>query len=82
MFRFILIGTLLILMFLLARSALRGRRRRNAEDQFLTNTSMIQDPFCKAYTPRGSAVAAKIGGQTYYFCSGNCAQAFERQLKG
>jgi YHS domain-containing protein len=41
---------------------------------------MVQDPVCKAYVPRGSAVSADIGGQTYLFCSRDCADTFQSQI--
>lgn len=43
---------------------------------------MIQDPVCRTYVPKGDAVEASIGGQTYYFCSPNCAQTFRQRLSG
>jgi len=41
---------------------------------------MVQDPVCKTYVPRGSAVSADVGGQTYLFCSRDCADTFQNQI--
>ncbi|MBM4125517.1 MAG: YHS domain-containing protein [Nitrospira sp.] len=43
---------------------------------------MVEDPVCHMYVPRGSAVTASVGGQTYYFCSRDCAQIFQQQQAG
>ena len=37
---------------------------------------MVQDPNCLTYVPKGSAVRKNLGGETYYFCSQACADAF------
>ncbi|MBP6263013.1 MAG: YHS domain-containing protein [Nitrospira sp.] len=41
---------------------------------------MIQDPVCRVFIPRENAIRREIGGQTYFFCSQNCATTFERKL--
>ncbi|MGH3055579.1 MAG: YHS domain-containing protein [Gaiellaceae bacterium] len=43
---------------------------------------MVQDPVCKVFVPRGTAITEDIGGQTYYFCSQSCAHKFQEQLAG
>lgn len=81
MYRLLIIIGLLIVLYFLLRSVLReylsgrdGARKLTGKDQ------MVQDPVCRMYVPKASAVASDIGGQTYYFCSQDCAQAFARQL--
>ncbi|MEW6543865.1 MAG: YHS domain-containing protein [Nitrospirota bacterium] len=82
MYRLLLVLGLLIIFYFLLRSAVReflGRRK----DQALTGRDqMVQDPVCRMYVPKGAAVEASIGGQTYYFCSHDCAQTFRQQLSG
>ncbi|MBI4401168.1 MAG: YHS domain-containing protein [Nitrospirae bacterium] len=79
MYRLILIVGLLVVAYFLLRSAIREFRGR--KDQTLTDKNlMVQDPVCRMYVPRESAVAASIGGQTYYFCSRDCADTFQKQL--
>jgi YHS domain-containing protein len=41
---------------------------------------MVQDPNCRVFVPKGVAVQEQIGGQTYFFCSRDCAKAFQKQL--
>lgn len=83
MYRLLLVAGLLTVLYFLLRSAIRELKRKNGQDQALTgNNEMIQDPACRTYVPRDSAVSASIGGQTYYFCSQDCAQTFRKQLAG
>jgi YHS domain-containing protein len=83
MYRLLIIIGLLIVLYFLLRGVVReylsgrgGTRTLTGKDQ------MVQDPVCRMYVPKGSAVASDIGGQTYYFCSRDCAQTFAKQLSG
>lgn len=83
MYRLLIVLILLIVLFFLLRSALRELRRKPEERALGRNPNqMIQDPVCRLYVPKGSAVSANMGGQTYYFCSTECAKAFQKQLSG
>ncbi len=42
---------------------------------------MVQDPFCKTYIPLRSAQRKVIQGQEYFFCSKECADSFEKEMK-
>lgn len=79
MYRLLLILGLLILLYFLVRKAFREYAKPSLLDREGRN-EMIQDPSCRTYIPRETAVSASIGGQTYYFCSAGCAQAFRKQL--
>lgn len=39
-----------------------------------------QDPVCGMYVSKKDAIVRQINGRTYYFCSQNCANEFERKL--
>jgi YHS domain-containing protein len=81
MYRLLLVLGLLIVLFFLLRSVIRDLLAKRGESHEITEKNhMVQDPVCRMYVPRGSAVAASIGGQTYYFCSNDCAQTFQKQL--
>lgn len=81
MYRLLLVLGLLVLLYFLLRSAVRELRGKKGPDQTVTDKNqMVQDPVCRMYVPKGSAVEASIGGQTYYFCSRDCAQTFQKQL--
>ncbi len=83
MYRILIILGLLVVLYLVLRSVVReiwGKRREN--QPLLSKNQMLQDPVCRVYIPRESAVAASIGGQTYYFCSNTCAETFQKQFSG
>lgn len=83
MYRLLFILGLLVLLYFLLRNAYRELKGKKGTDQTLTDKNqMVQDPVCRMYVPKGSAVGASVGGQTYYFCSQDCANTFQKQLSG
>ena len=42
---------------------------------------MVQDPYCETYIPKREAVKKVIEGQTYSFCSEECANKFEAEKR-
>ncbi|MBM4122803.1 MAG: YHS domain-containing protein [Nitrospira sp.] len=83
MYRLLFILGLLVLLYFLLRNAYRELKGKKGTDQTLTDKNqMVQDPVCRMYVPKGSAVEASVGGQTYYFCSQDCANTFQKQLSG
>ena len=84
MYRIILILVLLTLLYFLLRSALRELRERarrgDPNRQISDKHQMVQDPNCRVFVPKGAAVQEQIGGQVYFFCSRDCAKAFQKQL--
>lgn len=83
MTRLLIILALLIVLYLILRLVVRefwGRSRKGDDPALIDRNQMLQDPVCRAYVPRESAVSARVGGQTYYFCSKNCADTFQKQL--
>ena len=81
MIRTVLVLALLGVLFLLLRSAIRELRRVKGERVPIPRKDvMVQDPVCLSYVPKSTAVAADVGGQTYFFCSRQCAQSFQERL--
>jgi YHS domain-containing protein len=81
MYRLLLIVGLLIILYFLLRSTIREFLSNKGQGtEVLGKDDMVQDPVCRTYVPRGSAVSARIGGQTYFFCSQDCAHTFRQQL--
>ena len=79
--RLVLVAGVLVVGYFLIRSAIkefRGIKRPTPPP--IGKDDMVQDPVCKMYVPRGSAVTADVGGQTYLFCSRDCAETFQKQL--
>ncbi|GKS56877.1 hypothetical protein YTPLAS18_04040 [Nitrospira sp.] len=81
MYRLLIVAGLLFLLYLLAKRAIQVWGQGGAGPPSDPN-QMVQDPVCKIFVPKGTAVSERIGGQTYYFCSSSCAKQFERQLSG
>jgi uncharacterized protein len=42
---------------------------------------MVQDPHCKTYVPKREAVKKIIAGETYWFCSEDCAAKFQSEKR-
>ena len=82
MYRIIFILILLIILYFLLRSAFREFGNRQPERLPTSKDQMVQDPVCRVFVPRGSAVTEVIGGQTYCFCSQGCAATFQKQMTG
>jgi Cu+-exporting ATPase len=50
----------------------------------LNNAGMAKDPICGMVVPTATALSARRGGRTYYFCSQGCRQTFlapEQELR-
>lgn len=84
MYRFFLIAGLLVLFYYLIRRAIREIRQDgglvSTQKGAGTGKQMVQDPVCRVFIPRETAVKEEIGGQTYFFCSRGCATVFQKQL--
>ena len=79
--RLMLVVGVLVVAYFLLRSAIKEFRGLKGPFQPpASREDMVQDPVCKTYVPRGSAVSADVGGQTYLFCSRNCADTFQNQI--
>lgn len=77
MYKFIIILILLIILFYMFRRAVRDWGQDSSQ-QMPGKDVMIQDPVCKVYITAGTAVTERVGGQTYYFCSQDCADRFRK----
>ena len=42
---------------------------------------MVQDPACKTYIPKRTALKRVVAGREYFFCSRECAEKFEREME-
>lgn len=40
---------------------------------------MVRDPICQTYIPKSLAIQKTLRGETYYFCSNECASKFSEQ---
>jgi YHS domain-containing protein len=44
-------------------------------------TALVQDPNCQTYLSIEDALKVARGGETHYFCSPECAAAFEKKKR-
>jgi len=81
MYRLLLISGLLVILYFLLRQAFRGLKNRHigGGGAPVDQNQMVEDPECHIFVPRGTAVVEKIDGQTYCFCSRQCATAFQNR---
>ena len=84
MYRLFLIAVLLVIVYYLIRREIRKIGPDGALEKSrgggVPGNHMVQDPVCRVFVPRENAVEEHIGGQTYFFCSRDCATAFQKQL--
>ncbi len=52
-----------------------GNRRSGEIDNL-----MVKDPNCQTYIPKRDAVQAEQNGETYYFCTRECRDAYLMKL--
>lgn len=79
MYRIIVIGIVLILVYLLLKRFLfpPGRideRRRDARK--IPGEDLVEDPNCHTYVPVSEAFRVQMDGKTLYFCSEECYRKF------
>ena len=82
MLRFLALGVLAFLVFLVIRTAvhsfLAGLRggSSGARTRPAIRDELVKDPVCGTYIPRRKAIARGAGAATRYFCSAACADRF------
>jgi YHS domain-containing protein len=85
MWRFIVLGILLVIVFFMAKSALRrlfgkGRDVALSEKDSGSTSDMVQDPVCGMYVSKEGAYFLQQGGRTYFFCSETCRAGYQKKL--
>ncbi len=83
MVRLLIVLLLLMVLVLLVRSTLREfRKPRRRETHLGAREQLVQDPVCRTYVGVDSAIQERMGSDTYYFCSRDCADTFRRRGAG
>jgi len=54
------------------------QRRQRQDPARLRGAEMVQDPVCESYIPKEGALSERIRGETYFFCSTQCARQFKK----
>lgn len=78
MYRLFLVLILVLVLIFLLKSMIRGTKRK--EERYpVQGDLMVQDPVCKVFIPKGSAIVRQINAVTHCFCSQTCADEFQKQ---
>ena len=84
MYRLLLITALLVVLYFLLRQVIQGFKNKDVGGRgtSVDQDQMVEDPVCHTFVPRRNAVIETISGQTYCFCSQQCAAAFQNRQAG
>jgi YHS domain-containing protein len=80
--RLLIVAGLAYLLYRLVRGAMGSYGKISRQKPGGVIDEMVQDPQCKTYIPRREAKKRVIGGKTYFFCSEDCADTYEKEQKG
>ena len=79
--RFIAIAVLAIIVVRLVRRLVAGwapRRDPRIDARTPAGEDLVRDPACGVHVPRGRAIPARVGGESLFFCSEECREAYAR----
>jgi YHS domain-containing protein len=72
LFVFLLLLVYTILHYLIKDMPVRRKKlSRESEPE-----ELVQDPYCKTYVPKRTAVRKRVDGRDYYFCNRECLRMF------
>jgi len=84
MWRLIVLSILLVIVYFLVRSAVRGflgKRKNPAPIESTGPTSeMVQDPICGMFVSREGAYFIRNADRTHFFCSESCRDTYQKKL--
>ncbi len=75
---------LIFLGFLIYRAARRymtlGQKTEQSPGEGPVD-EMVQDPSCMTYIPRRGAQRKVVGGKEFFFCSKECVEKFQKEMR-
>jgi len=84
MWRLIVLSILLVIVYFLVRSAVRGflEKRKNPAhiDSTGRTSEMVQDPICGMFVPKEGAYFFRNAARTHFFCSESCRDTYQKKL--
>ena len=84
MWRLIFLSILLVIVYFLVRSAVRGllEKRKNPAhiDSTGPTSEMVQDPICGMFVSREGAYFIRNADRTHFFCSESCRDTYQKKL--
>ena len=81
MLRILIFGVLVYLLYRTFRRYFGSRENIERGSNGGTIDEMVQDPSCKAYIPKRTALRRNIGGRDFFYCSRECADKHEKEIK-
>jgi YHS domain-containing protein len=84
MWRLIVLAVLLVIVYFLVRSAVRGffQKRQDVARAGSSGRSseLVQDPVCGMFVPKEGAYFIRNAERTHYFCGESCRDIYEKKL--
>ena len=85
MWRLIVFALLVLIMYFMVRSAIRGLLNQNKEKPRSVRSAgdaseLVQDPICGTYLAKDGAYFVREGERTHFFCSEACRESYQRKL--
>jgi len=75
--RLLALAMLILVGMAIARSLGGALRRKGAARPAAgSEGTMVRDRVCNTFLPRSSAIQARVGQETFYFCSESCRRRF------
>lgn len=81
MIRIIFLAVLAYILYRLIKGVFSPKTRIDRRKPGGVIDEMVQDPFCGTYIPKRESIRRVLEGQEYLFCSDECADKFELQMK-
>jgi YHS domain-containing protein len=78
MIRFLIFVILAYIAYRTVKAIFRPKEELSGGQDRGVIDEMVQDPQCKTYVPKREAVKRTIAGETHFFCSGTCADKFQK----
>ncbi|MFP4475936.1 MAG: hypothetical protein ACLFOY_10290 [Desulfatibacillaceae bacterium] len=76
LFRLLVFLGILYLAYRAVRAVLPGPGRYDRQQGREIDDTMVKDPECEVYIPVRQGIPAKVDGETQYFCSEKCRDAY------
>ncbi len=85
LWRFIVLGVLLVIVYFMVKSALRGFFGKGQDVTRSVGTSgrpseMVQDPVCGMFVTKEGSFFLQQGDRTVFFCSETCRASYQKKL--
>lgn len=81
MIKFLILIFLVFLIYRVARKYMYLGQKTEQSPGEGSVDEMVQDPSCMTYIPRRGAQRKIVGGKEFFFCSKECAEKFEKEMK-